>query len=184
MQDAIIILAINTLLVLFLWHLYFFEYRTYRLDLTRQRLFRIRDELFAEFDRHGWPFDARAYGIMRRTLNGVIRFNHRLSLSRYWGAVLADREVANGELGRRFEEEFQAALAELPQDAQECVLKARREMHDVVIEHMVLSSLLATLVAAVAFCLFLTHRLVSVLLKKSSSFDAEAEIVGRQTISA
>ncbi len=59
--------------------LYFWLYRDYRIDLFRQRLFALRDELFDLARSGAISFDDRAYGLLRSTLNGFIRFGHRLT---------------------------------------------------------------------------------------------------------
>lgn len=62
-----------------LWFLYFKLYRDYRTDLFRQRLFRLRDDLFEEARRGALSFDDPSYRMLRGLLNGYIRFAHRVS---------------------------------------------------------------------------------------------------------
>lgn len=75
---------INVLLVgiLFvsLWIFYFWFYRDYCIDRTRQKLFAIRDELFDFAADGNISFDDPAYGFLRRSLNGVIRFTYKIDL--------------------------------------------------------------------------------------------------------
>jgi len=78
-----------------LWVLFFWLYRDYRVDLFRQRLFALRDELFDLGRTSQIAFHHQAYGLLRTTINGYIRFAHRLSflsvvlLLRDYKAVMA-----------------------------------------------------------------------------------------------
>ena len=65
-----------------IWCLLFILYRDYRADSLRQDLFEIRDELFDQAASGLVDFDEPAYDMLRETLNGNIRFAHRLSLLR------------------------------------------------------------------------------------------------------
>jgi len=63
-----------------LWVLVFWLYRDYRVDLFRQELFQVRDELF-DFAAQGQiPFDHPAYVGLREVFNGYIRFAHRVGI--------------------------------------------------------------------------------------------------------
>ncbi len=46
MSDQLFVIISGFVFAAGLWWLYFIEYRTYRIDHTRQRLFKIRDDLF------------------------------------------------------------------------------------------------------------------------------------------
>jgi hypothetical protein len=77
-QIALTALATSVSLIS-LWILFFWLYRDYRVDLFRQRMFELRDELF-ELGRTGEiAFHHQAYGLLRTTINGYIRFAHRIS---------------------------------------------------------------------------------------------------------
>lgn len=61
-----------------LWIFYFWFYRDYCVDRTRQKLFALRADLF-DFAAHGHiPFDDPAYGFLRGALNGVIQYTHKI----------------------------------------------------------------------------------------------------------
>jgi len=74
-------LAIIWLGVGFLWWMFFFVYRDYRIDRLRHRLFVIRNDLFLAAARDEIELDHPAYLMIRKTLNGNIRFAHQLSLT-------------------------------------------------------------------------------------------------------
>jgi hypothetical protein len=86
-------LCLLVVLVLFLW-------REYRVDVFRQRIFLIRDELFDLAAEGRISFDAPAYGSLRTILNGYIRFAHKMSMTRTLGMFLLRRLVPNPALER------------------------------------------------------------------------------------
>jgi hypothetical protein len=53
-----------------------------RLDCFRQKMFSVRDELFDYAADGNISFDDPAYILLRRQMNGMIRFGHRLTLFR------------------------------------------------------------------------------------------------------
>lgn len=76
---------INTLLLLLILSLYFVwlhYYKKYQLDLYRQDIFKIRDELFIYAAKGNISFNHEAYTMARTYLNGSIRFAERSSLLR------------------------------------------------------------------------------------------------------
>jgi hypothetical protein len=75
--------------VLLIWAFYFWVYRNFRSDHLRERLFEMRDGLFETTREMGISFDEPAYVMIRDSLNGLLRFAHRVSLfgliGAYWG---------------------------------------------------------------------------------------------------
>jgi hypothetical protein len=61
---------------MFLW---FIGWRRYRLDVFRQNVFALRDELFDIAADGDIQFKDQAYGGLRRHLNATIRYGHRLN---------------------------------------------------------------------------------------------------------
>jgi hypothetical protein len=80
-----------------LWIFVFFFYRNYRLDLFRQEIFTIRDELFDYGASGAVSFSDPAYLLLRKFMNQTIRYAHILTFSRYIVAAL---------LGRRYSPDF------------------------------------------------------------------------------
>jgi hypothetical protein len=68
-------------LALAIW-LVFFLFNYYRVDRLRQQLFELRDRLFDEAALGRIGFSSECYTYTRTVMNGMIRFAHRLSLSR------------------------------------------------------------------------------------------------------
>lgn len=178
-MDDVFTILINFLLLVGIWWLYFIGYRSYRLDKTRQMLFAIRDQLFEDWAARQLPFNSKAYVIMRTTLNGMIRFAHRASIIRVIVAVTADRHFQGGAISKRYETELTDAVAELSPEVREVVQKAQMEMHSVMIDHLVKSSIILQLLLVLVTVLLITNRLRARLLKWwSPAIDAEAQSIG------
>lgn len=145
MMHQIVIIILNTSLLLALSWLYFVGYRQYRNDATRQRLYAIRDELFASAAAGNVPLDSDAHQVARDTINGMIRFLHRLSLLRlillFIFSNKEDRKLASQQYSKRLSE----ALAKLESDDQRKVVQdALASMNAQVVRHLILRSMLAT----------------------------------------
>ncbi len=172
-----IVNAILTLAALLgLWWLYFYAWRPYRTDRTRQQLFRLRDELFEYWDDHDLPFDHEAYRLMRDMLNGMIRFTHKIDLLRIAAMIYADQKFGSGQKGGRFEKRLEAALKSLPSHARRKLEHTRMEMHLIVLEHLVFHSILWTTLYWLVRLLHLTRRLTGMVLADKarwSSLDAQ-----------
>jgi hypothetical protein len=68
-------LILILILVLKLWP-------SYRLDVFRQRVFAVRDDLFAYAASGKIGFDDPAYRLLRQAMNGFLRYGHNLTLYR------------------------------------------------------------------------------------------------------
>ncbi|HVA81757.1 MAG TPA: hypothetical protein VNF29_12600, partial [Candidatus Binataceae bacterium] len=75
--------------VLAFWGLFYLSARTLLLDILRQRLFAIRDDLFDFAADGGIEFGNPIYRELREDINNFIRFAHKLSFARMifgpWG---------------------------------------------------------------------------------------------------
>lgn len=186
MSEVIGTVVLNFLLLLGLWWLVFVELRSYRLDLTRQKLFNIRDELFALAAKGEMAFDSKAYGLMRTTLNGMIRFAHKISLIRLIATIYADEIILKGKGSAAFDKAMSRAISELPFGARKKILAARKEMHRAVLRHIVFSSVILTILFVFAMTLRITQLIGRLLLtgrqtkEPWSAIDAEAEHIGAQ----
>jgi hypothetical protein len=142
-----------------LWFLFFWLYRDYRLDAFRQELFLLRDELF-EFAMAGKiPFDSKAYGMLRRSINGNIQFGHRwgfLDLLCFFiftrGDQFRDREAE--AYGAR----WQKAIDELDPNIRQAIEGIRMRMHLRLAEQVIFTSaiLMFTLVTLVCWVLLIS----------------------------
>src|SRR5437762_3023113 len=123
----------STLSLLAIWLLYCWFYRDYRVDLFRQRLFKLRDSLFDYAESGQVSFDHPAYGMLRSTLNGFIRFGHRFGFLQILIFVFRIRAVdlaAAGEMG--FQAKWATLIHDLPAPVREKLNGMMIEMHVIV----------------------------------------------------
>lgn len=156
MEHDIANVVLASTLLAGLAYLYLVEYRKYRDALTRDRLFALRDELFAYWRESGLSFDGlKAYGMLRLMINGAIRFAHRASLlhAMILHACLHKR-ISDDRA--RFFDNWTRALDELPEDARNKVEDIHRRYAETMVEQTAMSSIAcAPLVVPFAFMLWL-----------------------------
>jgi hypothetical protein len=124
--------------ILFLWMLARWLVRDYRLDWFRQKVFTLRDSMFDEAAAGMIPFEHPAYGTLRTTMNGFIRFAHRLGLIRttlLFASLRNEDMVALGE--PTFSERWNAASRDLPPQVKQRLNQHLAELHLLVIAYMV-----------------------------------------------
>lgn len=82
MSELVIFLG-SCISISLLFFLVFWLFRDYRVDMFRQELFRLRDGFFDDALKIGLSFDHPAYGMIRTTINGTIRYAHKLNLPHF-----------------------------------------------------------------------------------------------------
>lgn len=129
--------------------------RACAVDDFRQGMFALRDNVFDLAASGALPFDHPAYGMLRSTMNGFVRWADRLQLLQLMVLfVLWHHRDLGSE--RRFEIQWKEALATLEQPEQEALGSFRERMHLLVIRYLVFSSpvLVATLIVPAITLLF------------------------------
>jgi hypothetical protein len=87
---AFLHLAINALVLWFIWH---GPWRRSCQERYRQKLFEVRDELFDFAREGGISFSDPAYIALRANINGLIRFSHVMGVTRLAAFVIFKRYV-------------------------------------------------------------------------------------------
>jgi hypothetical protein len=100
-QAAVCIVAL-TFLLLRLW-------AEHRLDAFRQEMFAIRDELFDYAADGNISFDNPSYRLLRRSMNGFIRYAHQLTFFRFCMTML-ELKLAGKTTESKWTEEWRNAL--------------------------------------------------------------------------
>lgn len=87
-------------------YLVFWKIRMLAEDWFRDQVFQLRDDLFDRAADGLISFDSPAYGLLRMTMNGYIRFCHKLSLLQIIISILVstNSENKNGIFRRNWEE--------------------------------------------------------------------------------
>ena len=120
---------ISIALIFVLVFVLFNEHRVARL---RSALFEIRDELFDEAVAGNVSFQSPAYEYARGVLNGMIRFAHKVSISRFIASLLfVERGTMQTALSRQ-----RAALNASPTAEREIVLKYLRRANRTIAKHL------------------------------------------------
>ncbi len=138
-----------------LWYLLFWLYRDFRLDVFRQELFALRDRLFDLSTNQSLNYDHPAYGTLRRTINGFIRFGHRLTLNQVILLVIVSR-YRRTQVVHSFDARWERVVVNLPEPLRRDLEGIVQSMHRAVIKHLMLSSplllvLMASLVVPILF---------------------------------
>lgn len=140
----------------FLWALFFWLYRDYRLDRFRESLFALRGELFHLAANGEIDFNSDAYGMLRSTINGTIQFGHRLGFVQLLAFFFfVPRKPAN-DYACAYHNQWTVACGKLRPEVRERLFGIRRQVHALIAEQIVLTSALLTftLVTAIGWLAF------------------------------
>ena len=142
-------------LVLFIaWLIWYQFWIPYRIDYFRQRLFKLRDELFEYANAGNLEFTHLAYTDLRLTINALIRYGHRVTI---WRIVMSmaslarsgDSHMANGYI--EWKEQTERIENE---ETRNRIYAFRNEISKIMAAHMVLiSPMTIAVVAAIAIYL-------------------------------
>ncbi len=133
-EDARIALATLASLLGIWW--VFVLYRDYCVDKFREHVFALRGELFDEAAAGLVDFNDPAYGMLRSTMNGFIRFGHRLGFLQIFLTVFAFGKEAGS-----FPKKWGQASKDLAPDVRTRLESYLDQLNIYVIRHIVWSSL-------------------------------------------
>jgi hypothetical protein len=133
-----VVISSGLSLVGLVW-LYFWPYRDYRRDLFRARLFAIRAELFDGAADGKINFNNPAYGLLRSTLNGFLRFGHRFGTLRLIAmALIVDPDAFSPDYD--FDRRWRESTKALTDGQHEWLQRLREEMHRAFFAHLLMTS--------------------------------------------
>ncbi len=178
--------AVTSLISLMgLWWLLFWLYHDYCVDKFRQEIFALRDALFDSAADGSIPFDHPGYGLLRSTMNGFIRFAHKLTLLDILMLVFVHSSVRRGIPSEQsFSRRFDAAIANLPEETKSQLISCQVRMNTLLVKHVARNSpvLILTVIVpilswvAVRFCL---RQVMAALRTQIDRIDATAFAVGQ-----
>jgi len=147
--------AVSTALCLAgLWIVLTRFYPSFMTDAFRQSIFELRDRLFDEAAEGAIPFDHPAYLMLRSTMNGFIRFAHRLQLLELVVLfAIATRSQSSREAGEEFGKRWDEALHDLDESARAKLEAYKREMNRLVLTHLIWRSPLLVFTAVIPLLL-------------------------------
>jgi hypothetical protein len=140
--------------ILVLWVAYYWLYRDYALDLFRQRMFALRDDLFDFAADGNLAFDHPAYTTLRTTMNGYVRFGHRLRIfDVFLMYVFLPKRILK-DLGKRsFEKKYEASVLKLDKETRKNIDLFRFRMQEIVILYLLKTSFPACIVFYICYIL-------------------------------
>lgn len=134
-----------------LWYVVFWLYPDYQVDRYRQEMFALRDRLFDEALEGLVSFDHPAYGLLRGTINGFIRFAHRMSLPDVIILMLiTKREDRCAHDEYSFSARLERCLKDLPPHARERLTQLRRDMAHFTLSYLFKKSVFMWTISRVA----------------------------------
>ncbi len=117
----------------------FWLYRDYCVDHLRQDLFALRDELFDAAAAGKISFDDPAYVMLRSTINGFIRFGHRLNLiETILLLIMPGSRQLLAETGPAFDRRWRNATKNMSSESRAVVETIYRRMSGRTLQHIVL----------------------------------------------
>ncbi len=119
--------VLQFVVVAILWAILLFGLIPYaRLDGFRQEMFAIRDELFDYAADGNIAFDHPAYMLLRKQMNGLIRYGHQLTVFRFSMTVISHK-VAGRPANTQWLHEWQKAIDSIEDER---VRKGLGDFHD------------------------------------------------------
>lgn len=124
------------------WYFFCTDYQYLIAASTRRRLFEIRNELFDAVMDKKLSFDNKAYGMTRKTINGLIAGCDNLGLFQIIITICIHRLLNDSfkKLQDDYQHTLNEAMNELDDAGKKLINDIRREMHKAVLKHAVKSS--------------------------------------------
>jgi hypothetical protein len=169
------------------WWLYFDLFKKLRVDITRRKLFGVRNELFYLAINGTLPFNSKAYGLCRKTINGYIRFCHKLTHYRF----LVYRIFQGSEnriMTDHYNEVKECAKRELNEEQKKALDEIYYKIHEIMATHILKTSLLLTIITNCLHAIFKIFKILeeakNIALRKTapslSTIDAKAKQYGSE----
>lgn len=118
----------------------FWLYRQLVLDIFRQKMFALRDELFDEAAQGGLDFSHPAYGMLRGTMNGLIRFGHRMNMPFAIFLTVQSSRIGGKLQSEPFHKKLSRVSSSLAAPQRDMVKKYHKRMNFLLVEYLVFSS--------------------------------------------
>lgn len=146
-------------------------------SIFREKMFALRDELFDEARAGKLQFDQPAYLMLRKTMNGMIQFGHRINIPLVVTFQLLSK--SNNFKKTKFIDHLFEANRSLSEEQRKIIYSYHKQMHKLVVEHLVFSSpiLMVTIFAPFAIMAWVSHhfdRVLSVFRRPIDRIDSLA----------
>ena len=159
-----------------LWALFYVSTRALFLDILRQRLFAIRDDLFDFAADGGIEFENPVYRELRQDINHMIRFAHKLSFARM---MLAQSAISNDDPAVLEGRNWVERANQLPPLVKRKLFDARHEVLHQVVIYIVRRSIVVLVLFSVRWFIGLFWDAVRNLVEKLPRFAESLEAQAR-----
>lgn len=130
------------------WSLWFYLIKEYRVSAFRERLFSIRDELFAFAADEGVSFDDPAYLQLRDLINAMLQFAHRVS---FLTLLISARNPSSSAENSNPHQRWKKLLEVLEPAAKERLERVHEEIFSAYMKQLVEGSIVLFPIAAILF---------------------------------
>ena len=123
------------------WYGFFVLYKEYTVDIFRQKMFDLRDDLFDSVGGGLIDFNHPAYTILRKTMNGFLRFGHRITVLELLIQALVfwkDQEFEQSCFS--FGNQWQTAIKDLDSESISKLTAYRERMNELILMQVIFSS--------------------------------------------
>ena len=153
LEDALHVLRFC--LVLFIaWLIWYQFWIPYRVDYFRQKLFKLRDELFEYANAGHVEFTHPAYTDLRLTINALIRYGHRVTIWRIVMSMVSLARSRNSHMANGYIEWKEQTERIENEETRNRIYAFRNEISKIMAAHMVLiSPMTIAVVSAIAIYL-------------------------------
>ena len=175
------------ILIAAFWYL-LFQIRNFLTDTFRQEMFTLRDQLFIEASKGLIDFNHPAYGMLRETMNGYLRFSHQISfLSCAFVFLLPSTRKDLNNPSLSFDYRWNRKMKGLPVETKDTLKAYRKEMHKLVLGYLWLTSPLAIFLSIIFLIVAIPtsigksikDRIASTLSKPVRDLDSTAMAYGK-----
>tara|TARA_R110000772_G_scaffold181116_2_gene292450 strand:+ start:787 stop:1359 length:573 start_codon:yes stop_codon:yes gene_type:complete len=189
MNNLFYVYILLTALMLSTWWLWFFKYKSFYIDDTRQKLFKIRDQLFLAALDGKIGYDETLYKMTRTTLNGAIQYSHNLSAVRFAGALVVAKIIGETFQLQQYRASWDNAFEEAKtEESKELIKRVHAQMHLTLFHHVVRGSLILKFIVLpiLILLLMLKKKTVDAFVTSKRTedewitIDVEANMMGRQ----
>lgn len=109
--------------------------KEYLIDSFRQKIFAVRAELFDEGLKGNIDFNSDAYKMARQTMNGIIRFAHKMSLINLIVTIYLNNK-ADAQASKKFTTSLSKAMDKLDQEQQHIIENALKKTNKEVVSFL------------------------------------------------
>ena len=145
-----VLILLTSMLGLCIFYNWF--YLNYRLDMFREKLFSLRNELFDYALENKIGFDHPSYGMLRSLINSTIRYAHKISFTELVVfSVLSRNDEHKNKFTEQYEKKWTDSLKELEPETRDKLFSFKKRFYLEILEYIIFTSplLLFTLISII-----------------------------------